>query len=316
MDLELMKILPHPFNQSAFTKTRIAFSTSRKIYLYDFIDNQELSLIDQVVVSNVDVFEFNEKGDMLYILNTAGKFFVYDINSKKLTYIKNDFLDECFGNILVMDNFKCLWCSNNILFEYCNKEKRIIKIFKSSYTLKSILGLSNEFVYLTAFNDDILYIIKFSLIDMSIVDTVKIKGYHKISKVWYSQDSEKFFIIKGSKLMYLENSNDFKNENVEVKIVCKLKDLKNAIYFKESQNRNLIAFSSFNSLTVLNISKKISEVLLQTTNKSKVYIRNITFAFEDRYIGVSYDNFDYGGKTYFYKCIDSTGDGSLCSVKT
>lgn len=301
MNIDLIKVLPHNFSESAFSEKLVAFSSAKKIYLYELANEKELILMDQISVKNTDVLEFNNNGNLLYILDTSGNFYVYNIKSKTLINLYTS--DRGFGCIYVADNDDCLWCSSNLLYKYSNKEKRTISISLSPYTLTSIIKSTTEFIYLSAFISDIFYVLKVSLVDMNIVDNVKIKGFHKISKVWYAQASDNIFIVKRNQLLCLEVTEDINHGSCNLKTVCKLKDQKNMIFLKESNNGNLIAFSHYKSLIVFNIDRKNSTVLTQISNKSKMYIGNICFLLNDKYMAISYDNFDYSGKTCFYKCI-------------
>lgn len=132
-----------------------ALASGGKVFVYKVSDPFDFELIDKFKHRDVSHMCFNHCAEVLYFLDTSGRFYRYDIHSnQKAEIVKSCVKDECFDKIVLLPDGNCVWGANNKLIKFCNEECKIKVIHKfESYRISSIYySGKNDLICVMAFD--------------------------------------------------------------------------------------------------------------------------------------------------------------------
>lgn len=132
-----------------------ALASGGKVSVYKVSDQFDFELIDKFKHRDVSHMRFNHCAEVLYFLDTSGRFYRYDIYSNKIIEIvQSSEKDECFDKIVLLPDGDCVWGANNKLIKFCNEECKIKVIHKfESYRISSIYySVKNDTICVMAFD--------------------------------------------------------------------------------------------------------------------------------------------------------------------
>ncbi len=203
-----LKHISYDFSDS---RKYLVCCSANKIFLYKRGALEET--IAKIKCKHVSNSAISKQEDLIYILDTSGNFYLYDIADESLKKIPNTSKAECFSEIKVFDD-GCIWCAGEKLFRFSRETNNIEVIFsEKDVLLCRIIKADSDSVYMAATIKNNCYIIHFYFDSRVYYKKIRTYKSFSISKILYHQPSDTFVVVKGKKMFVPKGNINFDDNN-------------------------------------------------------------------------------------------------------
>jgi len=296
--MKLISKLRHLTYEFVDSQSYLVCCSANSLYIY--LKNNLKEPLAKVKCKHISRVAISNQEKLIYILDTSGNFYLYDIENKSFDKIPNKLKCESFSSMKVLPDDSCLWCAGNNLFKYSRENQKIELLLEVTFLLDSIVKIDSDSLYISA-SDDFNYIVHFYFDGRVYYKKIKTYKSFGISKILHHKPSDTFVIVKGKKLFVPKGDINF-DDNSDIKLKktdYKLKkgDIEDVKFSNDGELIAIITRKFIFSKTIRIFNVKSRDLIFETDTDGKMKYRlgQFKFSYDDKFIYISLDNWEYGG---------------------